>query len=219
MPEDDFVTLKIIQTMLEMQATAYKESFKMMFEGLREELKDVKKDISDLKESLSFSQGQLDTNIKKVEEIDVRTSFFEPSLNAMSDNLESIEDNLEYQENMSRRNNVKLVGFPESDESESWDQSEEILKSQVKDVLGIEEELDIELLTELGKRKNFSHAEMGQRYRLILDQSLQSSKVGNKEKKSSKLQNRFALLMSNFWKTLVKEHWIKELKSVRVRGC
>ena len=34
MPEDDFVTLKIIQTMLEMQATAYKDSFKMMFEGL-----------------------------------------------------------------------------------------------------------------------------------------------------------------------------------------
>ena len=33
MPEDDFVTLKIIQTMLEMQATAYKDSFKMMFEG------------------------------------------------------------------------------------------------------------------------------------------------------------------------------------------
>ena len=112
MPEDDFVTLKIIQTLLEMQATAYEDSFKMMFEGLRDELKDVKKDISDLKESLSFSQGQLDTNIKKVEEIDVRTSFFESSLNTMSNNLESIEDNLEYQENMSRRNNVKLVGFP-----------------------------------------------------------------------------------------------------------
>ena len=70
----------------------------------------------------------------------------------MSDNLESIEDNLEYQENMSLRNNVKLVGFPESDESESWDQSEEILKSQVKDVLGIEEELDIERAHRVGQK-------------------------------------------------------------------
>lgn len=155
MPEDDFVSLKIIQTLLEVQATAFKDSFKLMFEGLRDELKDVKKDISDLKESLSFSQGQLDTNIKKVEEMDVRTSFFESSLNTMSENLDSIKDSLEYQENMSRRNNVKLVGFPESEESESWDQSEEILKSQVKDVLGIEEDLDIERAHRVGQKKEF----------------------------------------------------------------
>ncbi len=66
---DEFVSLKIIKSLLEVQAAAFKDSFKMMFDGLRDELKDVKRDISDLKESLSFSQGQLDTNIKKVEEL------------------------------------------------------------------------------------------------------------------------------------------------------
>eukprot|EP00112_Aurelia_sp_Birch-Aquarium-sp1_P013670 Seg2911.2 transcript_id=Seg2911.2/GoldUCD/mRNA.D3Y31 product="hypothetical protein" protein_id=Seg2911.2/GoldUCD/D3Y31 len=47
----------------------------------------------------------------------------------MQDNLVACEDNVEHLENMSRRNNMKLIGIPEN-ASETWDESEEIFKSQ-----------------------------------------------------------------------------------------
>ena len=97
----------------------------------------------DLKESLSFSQGQLDTTMKSIQELEEKISFRESTLSKIQENLVACEDNIEYLENMSRRNNVKLIGIPEN-ESETWDESEEILKSQVKSALKIPEDLDIE---------------------------------------------------------------------------
>ena len=150
-----------MKALLEVQANAFKESFRLMFDDMKDEIRNVKKDLVDLKESLSFSQGQLDTTTKSIQELEVKTSFRESTLSEMQDNLVACEDNIEYLENTSRRSNVKLIGIPEN-ESETWDESEEIFKSQVKSALKIPEDLDIERAHRVGQKRLFLQGEMGQ---------------------------------------------------------
>ena len=47
MPDNEFDTLNIVQSLLEVQANAFKASFRVLFDELKDELKCVKKDILD----------------------------------------------------------------------------------------------------------------------------------------------------------------------------
>ena len=154
MADKDLVTLGVVKALLEVQANACKESFRLMFDDGKEELRNVKKDIVDLKKSLSFSQGQLHTTMKSVQELEVKTSFPESTLSEMQDSLVACEDNIEFLENKSRHNNMELIGIPEN-ESESWDESIEIFKSQVKNALKSPDDLDIERTHRVGQKRQF----------------------------------------------------------------
>eukprot|EP00794_Sanderia_malayensis_P016311 gene16311-17955_t len=126
-----------------------------MFDDVKKQIRNVKTDLVDLKESRSFSQGQLETTMKSFQEVEAKTSFCESSQNEMQDNLVAYEDNVEYLENMSRRNNVKLIGVPENADGETWGESEGIFKAQVKDALKIPEDLEIELAHRVGHKRQF----------------------------------------------------------------
>ena len=93
------------------------------------ELRDMKIDLVHLKERLSSSKGQLDTSMKSLQELEVKTFSRESTLREMQDCLVAYEDNIEYLENISRRNNAKPIRIPEN-EREVWDESEEIFISQ-----------------------------------------------------------------------------------------
>ena len=56
---DEFVTMNIVQSLLEVQANAPKASFRVLFDEQKEEIKTVRKDIVELQTSLSFSQVYL----------------------------------------------------------------------------------------------------------------------------------------------------------------
>ena len=66
MADKDLVTLGVVKALLEVQANAFKKSFRLMFDDMKDEIRNVNKDRVDLKESLSFSQGQLDTTMKSI---------------------------------------------------------------------------------------------------------------------------------------------------------
>ena len=89
--------------------------------------------------------------MKSIQEFEVKKSFRESTLSEMQDNLVACEDNIEYLENMSRRNNVKLIGIEEN-ENETWEESEEIFKAQVKSALKIPEDLGIERAHRAGQK-------------------------------------------------------------------
>ena len=61
MTGNEFITLNIVQSLLEVQTNTFKASFTVLFDELKDELKCVSKDILELQKSLSFSQGQLAT--------------------------------------------------------------------------------------------------------------------------------------------------------------
>ena len=113
------------------------------FEITRKEIKDVKAEVSDLKDSLEFTDNVKETKVEKLE--------------AELDNLEDkVQDIWDYQvdpdynqhkliqlEDRSWQNNIRIDGI-EEEEGETWEMSEAKTTKVFKEKLGIENEIIIE---------------------------------------------------------------------------
>lgn len=111
---------------------------------MKQEMKSIQKDIAEVKASLEFSQAKCEEKQNQFQGIEIRLSMTEGRLNDAEKQIEDLEGKQEYAENQSRRNNLKLIGVPESSEENTWDDTECIVKDLVKEKLGIQEELQIE---------------------------------------------------------------------------
>ena len=80
----------------------------------------------------------------------------EDAIQISEDFMGAVDDKLEYLQNSSRRNNVKVMGIAESPNFvESWDESETIVKEKIKSLLNITEDLVIERAHRIGRPKEF----------------------------------------------------------------
>ena len=61
----------------------------------------MKKDISDLQQSLSFSQGQLDASMEHIEQVKKQLNVNDKFLKDTSDSLDAMDTELEYLEKQS----------------------------------------------------------------------------------------------------------------------
>lgn len=130
MPDNEFITLNTVQSLLEVQANALKASVRVLFDELKDEVKCVKKVILDLEQSLSFSQGQLDTSMKRIDHVEKRFHDNAKFVRDTSNSLETIDSKLEYLENQSWHNNVRITGVPEDIQNEkTWDDTKRVLSS------------------------------------------------------------------------------------------
>ena len=96
---DEFVTMNIVTSLLEVQANAFKASFRVLFDELKEEIKSVRKDIVELHTSLSFSQHQLDTSLSGLDRIGNKVRNHAHNLYDVNSSLDGINSELEYMEN------------------------------------------------------------------------------------------------------------------------
>ena len=64
--------------------------------------------------------------------------------NDINRNFEALENKVEYLENQSRQNNIKIFGVPEEENEKTWDDTEVIVKTLIRNKLGIEEHIEIE---------------------------------------------------------------------------
>ena len=62
----------------------------------------------------------------------------------MNEGFEDIAYHTEYLENQSRRNNLKILGLPESPDEKSWDDTEKKVKALVNSELGVSDDFEIE---------------------------------------------------------------------------
>ena len=65
-----YVTMPIVCELLETQERSFKTMVQMFFESLKSEVRDIRKEVIDLKESLMFSQKcikEAEVNIKSIE--------------------------------------------------------------------------------------------------------------------------------------------------------
>ena len=115
---------------------------------MKQELQTIRKDVEDLKVSVQFSQGEiqdLKKNLKDtklyVEQLEDRVKFIETNMEDTYDlerHCDDMENKHEYLENMSRRNNIKIVGLHEDKLKEkSWDDTEELVKVVIKEKLKV----------------------------------------------------------------------------------
>ena len=154
------VTLEVVQALLKNQAEVFNSSIKLLLQDVKEDIKSIRKDITDLQASLQFTQAKFDDNNQKMEQIGVTLSMHSENLNDINQQADQVDNQLEYLENQSRRNNIRITGIPEDkDNEQSWDDTEVVVKQSIKDKLNIGEDFEIERC----------HRETAARYGVVVD--------------------------------------------------
>ena len=141
----DTVTLEVVKLLIQNQPDAFKSTFSMLIQDVKDELRAVKKEISDLKISLQFTQAQVDDDQKKANVMETKIALHSENLNMINNHADNVESQLEYIANQSRRNNIKILGIEEDKNVEkTWDDTEEVVIKALKDKLHLEENFEIE---------------------------------------------------------------------------
>ena len=125
-------------------------------------MKELKKEISELKESASFTSCKYEEMKGKTGNIDVDINATYHQIDGLNNDynysFEELEAKQEYLEIQSRLKNVKIVGVKESDDEKTWDDKEKVVKKLIKNKLGITEEVVIERAHRVGRKiKNRAH--------------------------------------------------------------
>ena len=158
--EGEFVTLATLREMLQMQERMFKSFFDSIvtnvntrLDSLTHSVADLKariasseKKTGDLKNSLEFSQKDIEDlkpSLLKLQELD-------SAIEEIQDDLDHQEEKMEYLENQSRRNNVRVNGIPEED-NETWEETKAKVKQVLKDELNLNSAPDIERAHRVGK--------------------------------------------------------------------
>ena len=154
MPEDNSsIGLEIVKGLLQVQESAFRAMVEMMFNGLKEDIKEIRRDVADLRSSLEFSQANISTIESKLDAANDKLVFQGNAVEAHVGNVGGLQDKVEYLENQSRRNNVRIIGVEEGDD-ETWDKSEEVVKELVKKKLELSDDLQIERAHRVGRKRN-----------------------------------------------------------------
>ena len=145
----EYVTLAIVKELLEAQDRAYRTTLQLLMDDMKQEIRNLRKDVEDVKLSLQFSQGEIDAQKQQSEDTNAKYEHLEDRLKFVESNMEDcynlekqcddLEDKNEYLENMSRRNNVKIIGLNEDTGNEkTWEDTEEFVITTIKKKLDIE---------------------------------------------------------------------------------
>ena len=110
--QGEFVTLATLREILQMQERMFKSFFDSIITNVNTRLNSLTHSVAELKARIASSEKDIDDlkpSLLKLQDLD---SAIE----------ESQEEQMEYLENQSRRNNVRVNGIPE--ENETWETTE-----------------------------------------------------------------------------------------------
>ena len=101
----------------------------------------VTKEVCDLKNSLEFSQGELEQakiDLHGLPSTPNVTSNIDEALKTLTNNFKELEKQVEYIDNYSRRNSLVIKGIEES-QNETWEDTERKVRDMIKDKLKLNE--------------------------------------------------------------------------------
>ena len=118
-------------------------------------MRGLKKEIDDFRASVHFVSNNNDSSKSNIKVTEDKVQKHRKKLEGVEINMyDTVEDMLDKQEsieNQSCRNNLKLIGVPENPKEQTWDDTENIVKSLIQSELGIKEEIVIERTHRVGK--------------------------------------------------------------------
>ena len=107
---EEYVTLATLKQMLSIQESTLKSIFESFIVSVNHRVDDLVKTVAEVKSSLEYTQrdvddlGQMAAKLKDAEE----------EIGTLQTELRTQDSKLEYLENQSRRNNIRVSGIPES---------------------------------------------------------------------------------------------------------
>ena len=111
----EFVSLATLREMLQIQERMFKNMFESVLSSVNTRIDNVVKSVAELKASVEYSQQDIDDLKEAADAID----DMDEELEDIQRGLHKHEGKLEYVENRSRRNNVRIDGIRKKD-NETW---------------------------------------------------------------------------------------------------
>ena len=160
----DFITISMCKELLDTQAKAYKDLVQILMENIRTDVKDLRNQVSELKVAAEFNGAKMDEFSVNLKSMETKQANLSKIIDDHSRSIDQNVNKLNYLENYGRRNNIKLLGVEDSENSkETWDDSENLFKAKVKELLNIKDELNIERAHRVGKFQKAYTDEAGRR--------------------------------------------------------
>ena len=122
-----YVTLSIVRELLETQERSFKTLVQMFFESVKSEVRDIRKEVIDLKESSTFTQKDIKEDKVNVKNIESNVTKIAGDIDETYKDIKDLYDSHGYLENLSKRSNIKVFGIPEKAEIEGpelWEECE-----------------------------------------------------------------------------------------------
>ena len=146
----------MLKELLALQEKSFQSVMRLVTDDIRGELRVIRKELQDHEESVSFISNKYDDLKVKADNIETRLDAAFSQMKGMNkdinDSLDTLEDKQEYLENQSRRNNIKIFGVPEDEDEKSWDDTETVVKTLIRNKLEIQDEIEIERAYRVGKK-------------------------------------------------------------------
>ena len=142
--DEEYVSLTMLKQMLSVQESMLKALFHSVISSVTTRVDDLLKTVTELKKSLEFT-------LKNVEKkMATRLEDAEGEIGSLQKTLDEQSSKMEYLENQSRRNNIRVSGIPESAD-ETWEIVEEKVKKAIREKLDME--IDIERAHRVERKK------------------------------------------------------------------
>ena len=212
-----------IKVVLELQQQAYRDAVQMLFSTVNfERLNHLERKNAELTVSLQFTQKEVDDlkqeNKHLKEEIkQARNNASSVKTGDIGDRVEKLSRRVDYQEDYSRRNNIRIHGVPESS-WENWEMTQEKVGRMLRDQLGLEE-VQLERAHRVGA-PNHSSASGPSRPRTIITRFTRFTDREQALRNSAKLRNTNIYINEDLCEASVqiRKEKLPELKKARSEG-
>lgn len=142
------ISLEVVKGLLQVQENAFRTMVEIMFKGIKGDMKEIRREMADLRSSLEFSQGNISSIENKLNAANDKLMLQDSAVETQVSYVNDLQDKVDYLENKSRRNNIRIIGVKEKDE-ETWEKGEELVKDLV-------DGLKIERAHRVGRKRNES---------------------------------------------------------------
>lgn len=159
--DEEYVSLTMLKQMLSVQESMLKALFHSVISSVTTRVDDLLKTVTELKKSLEFTQK----NVEKLDTMATKLEDAEGEIGSLQKTLDEQSSKMEYLENQSRRNNIRVSGIPESAD-ETWEIVEEKVKKAIREKLDME--IDIERAHRVERKKKPERAKKSGQPRTIV---------------------------------------------------
>lgn len=145
--KDEFLTKDSLKEILAAQEKMFKSFIDSILMSVTTRVDGLVKNVADLRASLEFTQKDVDDLKPITDELITVQQDIESAFGSIDANITKME----YLENQSRRNNIRIVGLPEG-ENEDWDATEVKVREMLTEKLAITAPIEIERAHRIGRK-------------------------------------------------------------------
>ena len=146
----EYVTLAVCKELIELQNKSFRHLVQVLTDELRRDIRSISSDLHELKTSLQYSQKDIVNLENRLKSVETKCKDMDSLVVNHDQDIESLAEKQEHLENYNRRNNVKILGVKE-EKDETWEQSENLVVTKIRELLHIDGDLKVERAHRVGR--------------------------------------------------------------------